>query len=829
MLVTLIIIAASALLAFRLTVSTDISVLMPANSRVSGALLEAFEDFGTTDRLVVIVESKRDGGGDVIESRRSIKALGGSLAGRMERTGLFTSVAYRITPEQREFFEDLYFGRPFHYHSPETLASLESKLEPEAIERRVAELRRTLAASPFGATQKRRLLLDPLGFRSGSGSDLEHENLAGFRLDLSDGHFFSIDGTALVILARPRSPSQDVAFDAKLLGELERILGDLGGSGTLGDDYSMSVGAGLEVHLLGPYVETLYGTRAARREILPSFVMTWVGLIVLFSAVHRSLETLLLLAIPLLAGIAVTFGIASVLTGHLTVVTVGFAAMLAGLGVDFGIHLVERVGEESRSGATLRESISRAFTTTGRGVLAGALTSAAIFMLIATSDFGALREFGLIVGLGVLATLVSMVFLLPASIVTFARPRDGSRSELGLPRSRLRMPGVSWILAHHRLVSLLGLALTLAMAYSASRLEFERNVYELGPTNPGHEKTRDRLLEKSGGSTNVVMAIVEHERLQELLETTEEIAAFLEELRSRGEIDSFESLSSVLRPRRSQQEAVDVVRGWDLAGSMSAFRQALGEADFRTAPFEPFIENVLSYRSGAGPYVDLEDLRGAPADDQVGRFLVRDGERWKSITYIYPRVGSWEEEVPAEIVGGLERLERGVVLTGVVPSFNEITTLVRREFQKLTWAAVVFVFLISLAFFGRPRISVLAMVPAAIGLVWTLGLMKLAGIELNLVTILVAPLIVGLGIDDAVHLLNRHREEPDALSTATVSVSGAILMTSATTIIAFGSLSFADLPSLAALGATVSIGMLCCAVTSLVLLPALIAALAARR
>ena len=81
----------------------------------------------------------------------------------------------------------------------------------------------------------------------------------------------------------------------------------------------------------------------------------------------------------------------------------------------------------------------------------------------------------------------------------------------------------------------------------------------------------------------------------------------------------------------------------------------------------------------------------------------------------------------------------------------------------------------------RRRVLRLALVPAVVGLVWTLGLMRFAGIELNLLTILVAPLILGLGIDDAIHLLNRDREDPADLPSTVQAVSGAILMTSATT------------------------------------------------
>jgi predicted RND superfamily exporter protein len=818
--VAFVIVAASALLTLRLRISTDISVLLPEHSRVSAALLQALEDFGATDRLIVIVESR--GEGDVITNRRALKELAGEIAASMEQTGLFSAVTYRITSEQREFFEELYFNYPFHYHSPEELRALESKLSPGKIERRVAGLARELRLSPFSASSRGQLLRDPLGLRSDLRAGYSHDNLAGFDLDLSDGHFFSTDGSCIMIVAEPRLPSQDTAFDAELLAALERILTGLGGAGTIMPDYSMELGNDLAVHALGPYVETLYGSQAARKEILPSFALTCLGLLILFAVVYRSIKTLILLAVPLLTGIAVTCGMASLFAGHLTVITVGFAAMLAGLGVDFGIHLLDRIRQESGAGGEIREAIARAFATTGRGVLAGALTSAAIFLLIATSDFAALREFGWIIGLGILSTLISMIFLLPALIVPFKRWRS-------FHRPGARMAWGSVVVSRYRLVCLAGLAVTLLLGYSASQLRLESNIYELGPMNAVYEEEKDRILRKLEGSTNIVMAVAERKELQDLLELSERMQASLEQLESAAEIDSFESLGSLLPSRASQLEAVETVREWDLEEAMAAFERSLEKAGFRTAQFHPFIDNVLAYGADGDMYVELEDLKGTPAEQMLDRFLFRREESWKSVTYIYPRSGRWEEEIPPAIVEEIEGLGEGIVLTGIVPSFKEIATSVRGEFLKLTLSALIVVLLISLIFFRKPLLSLMAAIPAAVGLIWTLGLMKLAGIELNLITILVAPMIVGLGIDDALHVLNRYRENAGDLPATLRSVSGAILMTSATTVIGFGSLSFADLPSLSSLGITVSIGMVCCALSSLVLLPALLTAFGSPR
>jgi len=822
--------AVSLVLALRLQVSTDISALMPAHSRISGTLLDVLKEFGTTDRLVLVIESTstgtdenaRERNGGRTGERRRLRELADRVAGGMEQSSLIEAVDYRVTAEQRDFFESLYFDHPFHFQDAGDLQDLRARLTPAAIEERVTALAQTLRYSPMGASAQRQLLLDPLDLRGGQQEGLGLSKLGGFHLDLGDGYFFSASGHSIFIIAKPLLPSQDTEFDARLLVEIETLLQEAGGTGGLGKDYSMPIGDGFVVRLIGPYVETLYGSQAAQEELLPTIALTCLGLLALFAGVFRSIGILLVLAVPLAVGILATAALTSLFAGQLTMITVGFAAMLAGLGVDFGIHLVDRIGQESAQTPDLRDRIAHAFATTGRGVVAGALTSAAIFLLIAVSDFAALQQFGWIIGAGIVITLVATFTLLPALLVSVPvtiRP----------PRITAGTTWASQVVAHHRLLGLAGIVITLGLGFAAAQLTIQSNIYALGPMNPDYEQEKQRILAESGGATNVVMAVVERAQLQDLLQVSERIGAALKSLQVDGAIESYEQLGSILPSDRSQQDIVETVRTWGLPAAMEVFEAALTEAGFRTSGFDPFVEHVLAYASGDGPRIDLESLRGTPGEELLARFLLRRPDCWKAVAYVYPSAGQWQERVPAAVVEAIEAAGAGVVVTGIVPSFNEISNYVREEFLGLTVAALMMVLLIAMIFLRRPLLAVLSTVPAVVGLVWTLGLMQLAGIELNLVTILVAPMIIGLGIDYALHLLNRHLEQPDRIDASVAHVSRAILMTSATTIIGFGSLAFAELASLRALGLTVSAGILCCAVTSLLLLPAMLTALAGRK
>jgi len=119
------------------------------------------------------------------------------------------------------------------------------------------------------------------------------------------------------------------------------------------------------------------------------------------------------------------------------------------------------------------------------------------------------------------------------------------------------------------------------------------------------------------------------------------------------------------------------------------------------------------------------------------------------------------------------------------------------------------------------RGTVLAMVPLVIGLVWTIGITGMIGLPFNLLSVMAIPLIVGIGIDDGVHIYHRIRKER-TLAPALAHSGKAVILTSLTTGIGFGSLMLSIHPGLYSLGLVTTIGIAACLVLSLFLLPALV-------
>jgi hypothetical protein len=137
------------------------------------------------------------------------------------------------------------------------------------------------------------------------------------------------------------------------------------------------------------------------------------------------------------------------------------------------------------------------------------------------------------------------------------------------------------------------------------------------------------------------------------------------------------------------------------------------------------------------------------------------------------------------------------------------------------------VFLLMVLFFGGVRKAIFAIFPVVIGSLWMLGTIRIIGIELNFLNVIVMPMIIGIGVDNGIHLIQRYYErgKDPTLSDLRRAVSRtgrALVMTSLTTIVGFGSLALADFRGIREMGLISILGITYTLIASLILLPALL-------
>jgi predicted RND superfamily exporter protein len=203
----------------------------------------------------------------------------------------------------------------------------------------------------------------------------------------------------------------------------------------------------------------------------------------------------------------------------------------------------------------------------------------------------------------------------------------------------------------------------------------------------------------------------------------------------------------------------------------------------------------------------------------LDRYSNRD--RDKFIITVYPTGDLWQKQTLKRFVDDIERVTDEA--TGAPLLGDALIKIFGRDGRNAMLLTLVIVFLLLSFDFRSFRYALSAMVPLALGIFWMLGFMNIVGMNLSIMNVMGLPMIIGIGIDDGVHIMHRWRYEGLGKIRVIFSSTGkAIFLTSLTTMFAFGSMIFSGFPGWVQFGGTLALGVGTCFITTVIILPGIL-------
>lgn len=195
------------------------------------------------------------------------------------------------------------------------------------------------------------------------------------------------------------------------------------------------------------------------------------------------------------------------------------------------------------------------------------------------------------------------------------------------------------------------------------------------------------------------------------------------------------------------------------------------------------------------------------------------GVTGKHLIQVYPVKNVWERANQEVFVRELRTVDPNV--TGTPVQLLEYTDLLRKSYVEAAWWALAAIAVLVLIHFRSLVQLILALVPVLIGTIWMVGFMGWSGIPFNPANIMTLPLVIGIGVTNGIHILNRFAEEKNP-SILAKSTGKAVLVSGLTTIAGFGSLVIAEHQGIQSLGWVMATGTATCMFAGLTFLPALL-------
>jgi len=653
---------------------------------------------------------------------------------------------------------------------------------------------------------------------------------------------------------------------------------------------------GLKVRMAGMPVLALDEMEVGFADMGWSSLISLLLVLALFILAFRMWTSPLLAMTTLVMGIVWASGFIAITVGRLNLFTLMFAVILIGLGIDFSIHLAAAFTTARSRGLDPTEATRAMFRQAGPGVVTGALTTAAAFVVLGLTGLEALVELGVVLGAGIILTLLASLTVLPAMLVIHTRVAERIRGDKAHePKQvRLALPFLGAmgdaIRRHPWPVAIAFALLTGGAVWLASRARFEADMLEIEPpdmqsvtlhrdiikrfelhpdysifTTDNLDTTRQAVTRlKKNRLVGRVDAITEYlpsekeqqkrkrriepirERMRELLEPevivglpggpvlgdlpaylTAEAAPegqtklLLEELdRFQMNVQEIGQLAFTSMKNRLHSTCERLTGGEDerfsriltLKQRLAERKQLARDMALYQRAYVPLLAEKIERMGDTSP-ITLDNL----PDDIRDRYLSDEG---RNLVTVYSSVDVWKFDKMDLFLSAMRKVSARV--TGSVVLLDRLIVMLGNAGLAATLLALGAVFLILLLDFRSLKFAVIGIVPLLAGFAWMIGSFVLLGFKFDVANVAAIPLILGIGIDDSVHMLHGLRREGLGGMSGVLRHTGrALVLTSLTTGIAFGSIAFASHRGLAGMGMLLVLGVAACLITSLGLLPAL--------
>ncbi len=584
------------------------------------------------------------------------------------------------------------------------------------------------------------------------------------------------------------------------------------------------------------------------------------------AVLHRALRSFRLMlasVATLLMGLVWTAAFATVAVHQLNILTLSFAVLFIGLGIDFSIHLGAHYIHLLREGVPHERALPASASQVGSSLVICTVTTAIGFYVFLPSEYRGVAELGLIAGTGMFIILALTLTTLPALLCSWLAldPNRPPPADVHFDAAWLHR-----LSEHGRLIRWVSLALGLggAVLIYTPGAHFDTNVIRmrnpetesvqafedlmsmtamspwyansLTPNLDAAKKVAARMNELDVVERAITLADYVPADQDEKLEILDDTAYLLaappgggpetggkrptvdEQVESLRELTKFLSQDWVERAhsplgesmRLLRQRLRDFLARIDTEKDPAAALKSLQQVLLARLP-----QQVKRLRDAVHPQrITLKTL----PTELVRRMLAPSGQ---ARVQIFPRDDLQDNAALAAFVTEIRTVDP--MVSGVSVNLYDFGRATVSSFQQALTAGIVLISLLLFGLWRSVRDVALVLAPLLLGGILTVATMAALGMRFNFANVIVLPLLLGIGVDSGIHLVHRAkmRLSPDDLLLGTTTAR-AVFYSAVTTVVSFGTLAFSSHRGVASLGILLTAGMTYVVLCNLITLPALI-------
>ncbi|HUL68623.1 MAG TPA: MMPL family transporter [Gemmatimonadales bacterium] len=758
------------------------------------------------DRLAIVLEAD-----DSIPSA-DVARVFDALAPPLISISGVGRVVSRSPAARSRYLEEHFPRRVALYLAPGALVTAGERLSRSGMEARLLPSADSTAPDLLRVLERE--ARDPLGLLRLAAQPMRAwQGVA--RLRNIDGFLALPGGRTFFLLIDPSGPLDDARDARGLVASIDQVLERAREAPDLAPLLT-----GRRLYATGQVFSRVSTVNALQADGIRVAAAAAVAVALLLTLFFRRVVAPLAIIVTVTMGLLITAGAAGVGVGSVGLLAWMFSGLLVGLGDDYGVYICTQYWVHGSVDLGREEAVVVAVTRPGPGITMGALTSAAGFLALVLIPYTWTREVGVLAALSLLAILACSLTVLPL-LLSFSRPAqqttrstfwEGLADRMG--RSRTVLGLAPWLI-------LVG-----AAALVLPTLHFQAHPWRIMARGNAVSAQLERLSDEAGAAFSPILIVSTGATPEQALERDREAVLRLRGVGLRAGVAAIQSLAQWLPPAEQQRTNLAYLRTHPDLFDPSRVRRDFAAVVARMKNPDPslteeYLPRILVALDPPHAELTLTDLRSLGLGEEVDRHLrYRDGSHL-AVSYVYlRRLPTIEGVVPRFMAvareSGLTNLP-GVTLAGA-PLRAPETRVIRGAVLKAALLATLLVVGLLWLRFGRWSLVLLCLAPLVCGLSAAVLAMPLLGIEFNLLSAAIAPILIGTGVDDGIHMVDRLRAG-QSVATVLREAGSCLVLTSLTTTAAFLCLGLATFTGIREVGLLGSVGMIASVLAAIHLVP----------
>ena len=657
-------------------------------------------------------------------------------------------------------------------------ALMEKALTPDAIQAQMMENAHLIMEDETG-DDTQLVSMDPLNLRSVLLHDILGEGAALGSFNMVDGHFFCQDKSVALAFVAPSFISTDTGKGTRLVKMINNARKDFEKSHP-----------DLRVLVHGNPQGSVSNAGTIKRDLVWTVGLSLLLILLIMMFSFHKLSFIVHQIVPVIYGALFSMACMYLIKGYMSLMALGLGAVILGVAISYCLHVLIHfyyVGDVEKM---LRDESTP--------VVLGCITTVGAFLGLLFTDSDLLSDFGLFATFALLGnTFFVLVFLphfLNPSQIKFKRTHGFPLVERinSLPWDRNK-----WV------IGTLVVAIIVGIAFSG-KVKFDYDLRNLDYDDPDLVESQNLYNRKNAdGSMHMYFAAWDDNTIDAALEYNKALFPVLDSLQKEGVVTSYSPVTKFLfQSREDQRERIQAWNGFWNKSRVARLKRDLGAAaaanNLPYNLFDPFLDIISRHYEPD----NLFESGVAPAG-----LLSNYAEKQGSGRYMVFTDVSYPLEKQEDVFESLTRIPHIFVLE---PFYycQDLVKVIHEDFSTTLWISSIFVLIVLLLSFRNLWIALVAFFPMFVSWYVMQGYMAIFGLEFNLINIVIATFVYGIGVDYSIFVMEgllaeARRGEKSMLEYHKVAIFYSALVLG----IVIFSLVFATHPSIHSIGIITLIGM----------------------